>query len=195
VPLSGSLSTLTVTAQRYQARYSLRVMPEYAPGQSAYAEVTVPVNCPDAWAFPVLNYKIGVWNCPASPPKTVTGAAERFERGAMYWLSGVNVILVRSGDQQEYTGNVWTEALPAYDPWLTPPPGLHQPVRGFGWVWRGQTPLGDLRSRLGWAVEPEYAQSFTYQCNSAPDVRSEFCYIQTPHGLQTWFALGWEQVQ
>src|SRR5690606_38531078 len=113
------------------------------------------------------------WDCPATPLKTAFGAAQRFERGDMYWISGPNVILVRQGDSQRNTPNTWQESFPAWDRDLVPPTGLYQPVRGFGWVWRGNTALGDLRSQLGWAVETEYAHTFRYQCNAAPDSRSE----------------------
>ena len=36
---------------------------------------------------------------------------------------------------------------------LSPPPGLYEPIRGFGWVWR--TYLGGPSSQVGWALEEE----------------------------------------
>jgi hypothetical protein len=36
---------------------------------------------------------------------------------------------------------------------LSPPPGLQEPVRGFGWVWR--TFLGGPNSQIGWARQEE----------------------------------------
>jgi hypothetical protein len=36
---------------------------------------------------------------------------------------------------------------------MSPPPGLYEPKRGFGWLWR--THLGGLESKLGWATEKE----------------------------------------
>jgi len=41
-----------------------------------------------------------------------------------------------------------------------PPPGLYQPVRGFGLVWRQYS---QVRSRLGWAVDEETGFSTTIQ--------------------------------
>jgi hypothetical protein len=37
---------------------------------------------------------------------------------------------------------------------LNPPPGLQEPRRGFGWLWR--THLGGPQGRLGWALDREY---------------------------------------
>ncbi len=37
---------------------------------------------------------------------------------------------------------------------LSTPPGLVEPVRGFGWVWR--TFLGGAEGKLGWALDREY---------------------------------------
>jgi len=36
---------------------------------------------------------------------------------------------------------------------LTPPPGLFEPIRGFGFVWFEK--LGGPASQLGWATDPE----------------------------------------
>ncbi|HSJ54071.1 MAG TPA: hypothetical protein VLC52_10050, partial [Anaerolineae bacterium] len=54
----------------------------------------------------------------------------------------------------------WTELLEQWDGvtdpdgvGLTPPPGLFEPKRGFGWLWR--TELGGPSSQLGWAREEE----------------------------------------
>jgi hypothetical protein len=44
---------------------------------------------------------------------------------------------------------------------MTPPGGLYEPRRGFGWVWR--TYLGGPDSGLGWAVEEEKGFCATVQ--------------------------------
>jgi hypothetical protein len=36
---------------------------------------------------------------------------------------------------------------------MSPPPGLHEPKLGFGWLWR--THLGGPDGKLGWALEEE----------------------------------------
>ena len=43
---------------------------------------------------------------------------------------------------------------------LTPPPGLYEPSRGFGKVWRE---FPDIRAQIGWAVENERAVTASYQ--------------------------------
>jgi hypothetical protein len=108
----------------------------------------------------------------------------------MLWLAEPDEILVFWGGGQAHVADLPSDQ-PDSDPSLVPPPGFYQPVRGFGLAWRGLTPLGDLRPILGWAVEPEREADFTYQCNAAPDLRSEICLVQGPDGLTTWRTLGW----
>jgi hypothetical protein len=49
------------------------------------------------------------------------------------------------------------------DETLVPPPGLLQPVRGFGLIWRGNP---RVRDRLGWATTPEVAFEGMVQADS-----------------------------
>lgn len=51
----------------------------------------------------------------------------------------------------------WKEGMPDTDPSIVAPPGLLQPIRGFGLAWRtSDNPTGrPLRGLLGWAVEEE----------------------------------------
>jgi hypothetical protein len=44
---------------------------------------------------------------------------------------------------------------------LMPPPGLMEPVRGFGWLWR--THLGRENGPLGWALDRAYGFDNTAQ--------------------------------
>jgi hypothetical protein len=46
----------------------------------------------------------------------------------------------------------WDEGEPDRDPTIQPPEGLHQPIRGFGLVWRTYP---EVRDRLGWAIAGE----------------------------------------
>ena len=43
---------------------------------------------------------------------------------------------------------------------LTPPPGLYEPIRGFGKLWRTNA---HVRDALGWATAPEQADRGTEQ--------------------------------
>jgi hypothetical protein len=75
--------------------------------------------------------------------------------------------------------DTWTTGDPEDDPGLDPPEGLHQPVRGFGKVWRE---YAGLRDQLGWATMPEYAYQASYQIElreSTPGVS----YLTRPEGM------------
>ena len=50
--------------------------------------------------------------------------------------------------------------MPEDDPAYSPPPGLKQPRRGFGLVWRTTEGLAD---RIGWAVNDEVPFNLIYQ--------------------------------
>lgn len=108
--------------------------------------------------------------CPAPFPLiAVPAASQRFERGAMYWISSN---YGRSGDiwvvffdnargslvWQLYPDN-WREGDPP-NGGETAPQGLYEPIRGFGKLWRENA---ELRQTLGWAVEPERADTATMQ--------------------------------
>ena len=58
------------------------------------------------------------------------------------------------GSWQEYD-DTWVEGKYPIDidPGIVPPPGLVQPKRGFGLVWREQ--LGGPKSDIGWALMEE----------------------------------------
>ncbi|MFW5749092.1 MAG: hypothetical protein ACOCYT_05710 [Chloroflexota bacterium] len=95
--------------------------------------------------------------CPVGAPPTITnrGAAfQSFERGTMIWLNDPTpaiYVLFNDGRFQRYQDTY----NPSVDPdsgGETPPPGLLEPVRGFGKVWRT---IPGVRDSLGWALQPE----------------------------------------
>lgn len=89
--------------------------------------------------------------CPTAGLGTVWSAWESFQRGAMLWRNDVNQVVVF------YNTGRWTQLA---DQWAgqdtpyrgSPPPGLRQPVRGFGWIW-GRS--DEVFSGLGWATDEE----------------------------------------
>jgi hypothetical protein len=122
-------------------------------------------------------------HCPYGEALHVKGAFQQFERGFMIWLprpdDGYPSIFTfwDSGRVLHYP-DTWTAGDPESDPDLEPPQGLHQPVRGFGKVWREYT---GLREQLGWATMPEYAYQAIYQIEireSIPGVS----YLTRPDG-------------
>lgn len=120
----------------------------------AYASAgeTVELRCQDVWFFAPAPHDI----CPTAP--VVSWAAEQnFERGVMIWIEAEDAIYVLYDSPQAYPHwdrfpDEWDLGEPESDPSLEPPPGLQQPVRGFGLVWREQD---YVREQLGWAVEQE----------------------------------------
>jgi len=95
------------------------------------------------------------------------GASARFERGQMYWVnlrggrSLVFVLIYGSDGSVRYRmiEDTWREG-DIINAGLTPPPGLYEPSRGFGKVWRE---FPDIRAQIGWAVENERAVTASYQ--------------------------------
>ena len=98
--------------------------------------------------------------CPAAGSAITWAAWEPFERGYMLWRSdtdSVYVLNMQDGTNLSTgTWQLWTEKWDGSNPdgiGLSPPPGLYEPVRGFGWLWR--TYLGGPGSQVGWAREEE----------------------------------------
>ena len=93
-------------------------------------------------------------SCPAEAEREVPLAEEAFERGRMFWREDRREIYVLHDDHTwQAFADTWKEGQPEDDPNLIAPPGLFQPKRGFGKVWREE--LGGPASRIGWAREEE----------------------------------------
>ena len=70
---------------------------------------------------------------------------------ALYWQNGTNPVTgnwVTGGDAWR-----WDQVSFPEGHGLTPPPGLFEPIRGFGFVWFEK--LGGPSSQLGWATDQE----------------------------------------
>jgi hypothetical protein len=62
------------------------------------------------------------------------------------------------------------------------PAGFHEPVSGFGLIWRGEVVnVPAQRPNLGWALEPEYGFQVAYQC--ADESSLWRCYFRDPFGV------------
>ena len=94
--------------------------------------------------------------CPPTPAEPrITGAAmQRYEHGYMVWLQDTDSFYVMYGDQFSGTfetyKDTWKEGMPETDPSMIAPPGMVQPNRGGGWLWRNNT---KVRAGLGWGIE------------------------------------------
>lgn len=112
-----------------------------------------------------------VLGCPAPYPQpNVQIATEPFERGSMLWVppvspSSTGYIWVVYFDQTrgslvwQLYPDTWTPSDPVSGG-QTPPPGLYEPIRGFGKLWRENA---EVRNTLGWATAPERADTGTWQ--------------------------------
>ena len=109
----------------------------------------VPVRFATIWAD--RRDRLG---CPVEAEREVALAEQAFERGRMFWRGDSREIYVLHDDHTwRAFADTWQEGQPQDDPNLTAPPGLLQPKRGFGKVWREE--LGGPASQLGWAREEE----------------------------------------
>jgi hypothetical protein len=107
----------------------------------------------EAWSLEDLG-------CPEDEEKVIWCAWQEFEHGYMLWRIDTGKIYVLSiegadGGSWQECDDPWEEGkYPSdIDPDIIPPPGLVQPKRGFGLIWREQ--LGGPKSDLGWALMEE----------------------------------------
>jgi hypothetical protein len=119
---------------------------------------TIPLTSTPA-ATPTIS------NIPTPTITQIQVAEQVFENGRMFWLQPTGqiwVMIVTSegrGDWQIYE-DTFNEGEPETDPELVPPPGMEQPTRGFGKLWRDNP---DLRAALGWAITPEFGFVTRYE--------------------------------
>lgn len=177
VPLSGSMVVETSDRDRNQVQYMLFVS---SGERQEQALATVRVRCTAEWFFtPAPDI------CPVDPAIETAAAYQPFERGHMFWLGQRARIYVLYGDggvpAYSPVSDPWQPGLPESDPGIEPPPGLVQPVRGFGMVWRGEAePYLYVRERVGWGLVQEVGYTALFQCDSAPKYSS--CYLTGPDG-------------
>jgi serine/threonine protein kinase len=102
----------------------------------------------------------GRLGCPTAGSAITWAAWETFERGYLFWRSDTDrVYLLLMQDGSNLNAGTWQLRMEKWDGsnpagvGLSPPAGLYEPVRGFGWLWR--THLGGPGSQLGWAREEE----------------------------------------
>ena len=100
--------------------------------------------------------------CPVSGGTPIAAmAVQPFERGVMVWRGDVRqVYALASSGQFWQVADSWNEGMPADDPAFSAPPGVIQPVRGFGLAWRSNAAIRDA---LGWGTQPESSASGFWQ--------------------------------
>lgn len=155
VPPNGTLTVeLSTTYYRDPSMFLTAYDAEdnYVSSQS----VTVPWPCTYDYFFETQSDV-----CPSVAATNTSAAEQPFQGGRMIWLEQVQaggavmqkqlLVFYDDGKYEQYE-DTWTDAEPESDPAIVPPAGLHQPVRGFGKLWR-ENP--SVRDRLGWATTPE----------------------------------------
>jgi len=179
---SGSMTLMVPEWRRNHMSFQLYASD--VDGLWTIADASVTITCPDVWFFP--NPPAG---CP-QPAHYTKMAVQLFEHGMMIWTEWEDRIRVFFDDSPDVhlrswsmQPNQWFAGMPESDPAISAPPGYHQPVRGFGVLWREGwhrgTPIRDL---LGWAIEPEFAiDRGAVQCDTAPKYST--CYIGDPNGV------------
>jgi LysM repeat protein len=156
-----------------------------------------PQVCSTNWFF--TQRPVG---CPASAPVESWSAAQRFERGLMLWVQNTDTFYVLHNPVGQAVPRLTVVQGPLK---LLPganlnnrvggaPAGYQEPISGFGLLWRGEVEnVTNLRSQLGWALQPEYGFQTTYQCEAYPSgLASLSCYRRNPEGglLLTYYVTG-----
>lgn len=106
--------------------------------------------------------------CPINNQITIPLIAEEaFQGGHLFWRSDTDDVYVVYDRQKANATELWEGKWTTDPTWdwaaagepdpdgigLSPPPGLVEPKRGFGWLWR--TFLGREDGPLGWALDKE----------------------------------------
>jgi hypothetical protein len=187
VPLRGSIEFVTDEESLYYAGFGLKVT---AGEEVAWATETVHLQCQNlrTWFFEDPPQR-----CPAEEAVESYAAAQYFERGLMLWIEEEDFFYVFYEGEDEY-GRQSFDSAPAQNvkPGASendrvgeaPPPGLYEPVSGFGLVWRGEVEGIDpkVRERLGWATEPEFGYTIATQCQLSVVRGAWTCYLRGPRG-------------
>lgn len=177
---SGSFTFNVPDDWRLVTPYYLVIIDPSTNTEITRAVVDLEVICPYSYFVSDPGRQSGT--CPLSEPVVGEGVYQAFERGFMIWDGTRRQIFVLSD-----TGDV----VPIPDTWdggdvvfpEDPPPGLIQPLHGFGTVW---VETEYVRNLVGWATSGEQQFTLTRQqagLRGAGDVGSwGTIYITTVSG-------------
>lgn len=109
--------------------------------------------------------------CPVNPPNSTQGVYQEFQSGYMIWVGSQDAIYILYRDNRSPYWQVFRDYFvegmeEVVGEFLTAPsPGLWQPRRGFGLLWRSDQ---IMRSRLGWAIQ-EWELPYAVKVQTARD--------------------------
>jgi hypothetical protein len=189
VALSGSTQWTTDEEAMAYTGFALRA---WAGTANTLSVIDVKLQCQNLrqWFFSDPPQ-----NCPVEQATTSDAAGQYFEHGFMIWTEEPDTFYVFYARQDE-------EGFQTFDAVLDPgsmlkpgaspdnrvgeqsPAGLLEPVSGFGMVWRGEIKgiRADVRERLGWATEPEFAFDSAHQCMTLSLPHYWVCFQRGPRG-------------
>jgi hypothetical protein len=155
IPAPANTATSTVMPTRSPATAAASPPPGLTPGSAAACPVAVDPQLAAGWD----QMKLG---CPTAKSSVIWAAWEPFQHGEMLWRSDLDwtyALHQQNGADASLgdwsTGKdtwKWDQSFPDGHG-LPPPPGLLEPVRGFGHAWYKF--LGGPDSALGWAKSQE----------------------------------------
>lgn len=106
---------------------------------------------------PVLAAQIG---CSSGAPMPFPAAVQTFEHGVMIYVGSTPAaiyVLYNNGSYSRFN-DTFVDGIDPTSGGEMPPPGLIEPIRGFGKVWRSDP---TVRNTLGWAIQPETGTTAT----------------------------------
>ena len=145
---------------------------------TAPAQQAIPQVCDSTWFF----IEPRPASCPLNPPLASQGVYQTFQNGHMVWVGSQDAIYVMYNDSLHPRWQVfrdyYIEGMPedSAEYATSPQPGLWQPRRGFGMLWRSNT---DVRNRIGWAII-EWELPYSVQTQTSNDGS---IFFNTPTGL------------
>ncbi len=106
---------------------------------------------------PALATALG---CPIGSSISLSGATQGMERGTMVYTAGSpgDIYAITSDMRFRRFADMWLSGVDPDSMGLTPPPGLLEPIRGFGKVWRENL---DVQGSIGWGVSGEAGTTAT----------------------------------
>lgn len=175
VPPDGNLPVQTRRADRLQVEFVLSV------GDGSFRteqSLVLPLSCPDTWFFEPQPAA-----CPQGPAVETRLIEQPFERGRILYIEGTGRVYALFNDGFPPAWVVFENRFdparhPESEESFVPPPGLVQPLRQIGFVWRGND---TVRGRLGLGVAPESSYQGFVQLNGST-ATTENIYVSSGDG-------------